>query len=163
MGLVMIASSLSGAASINSSGVPHLVRTETVESLSKEVLPKEEDKNSSADRNSAVEKYVRSYFSDIPIMVEIAKCESRFRQFEKDGKVLRGEQNNLDFGVMQINDYYHGEDSEKLGLDTETLEGNTAYARFLYEKYGVQPWSSSSKCWSKTIAYSEYKELAINK
>jgi hypothetical protein len=94
-------------------------------------------------------------------LVEIAKCESRFRQYDKDGDVLRGEKNRLDRGVMQINEYYHNEDSEKLGFNILTLEGNTAYGRYLFEKYGVQPWISSSKCWGKTVAYSQYKNLAV--
>lgn len=121
---------------------------------------KEERKNS-----ITAEEYVRNYFSDIPIMIEISKCESRFRQYDKDGKVLRGVVNDLDVGVMQINQYYHDADSDKLGYDIMTIEGNTAYARHLFEKRGVQPWSSSSPCWEKTLAYSEYmkKELALNK
>jgi hypothetical protein len=108
------------------------------------------------------EEYVRNYFSDIPIMVEIAKCESRFRQNDKNGDTLRGEKNSSDRGVMQINEYFHNENSDKLGYDILTIEGNTAYARHLFEKYGVKPWSSSIKCWGRTAAYSEYKsELAI--
>ena len=63
---------------------------------------------------------------------------------------------------MQINEYYHNQNSDKLGYDILTLEGNTAYARYLFEKYGVKPWISSAKCWNKTVAYSEYKiELAM--
>jgi len=104
----------------------------------------------------SAEEYVKNYFSDVPIMIEIAKCESRFRQFDKNGDVLRGEKNRLDRGVMQINEFYHSESSDKLGFDIMTIEGNTAYARYLFEKFGVKPWSSSSKCWAKTIAYSEY-------
>ena len=128
-----------------------------------EVSPRE-DKKVLINRNAKVEEYVRNYFSDIPILVEVAKCESRFRQYNNEsGGVLRGEINSLDRGVMQINEYYHNEDSEKLGFNILTLEGNAAYARYLYEKYGVKPWNSSSKCWSKTTAYSEYKtdELAM--
>ncbi len=108
-----------------------------------------------------VEKYVRNYFSDIPVMVEIARCESRFRQYGENGEVLRGEQNSLDRGVMQINEYYHSTDSDKLGYDILTIEGNTAYGRHLFEKYGVRPWQSSVGCWGRTSAYSEYKELAV--
>lgn len=114
-------------------------------------------------KSMTVEEYVRTYFSDIPVMTEIAKCESRFRQYDSRGVVLRGEKNILDRGVMQINEYYHNENSEKLGYDILTLEGNTAYARHLFEKYGVKPWKSSSKCWGKTVAYSEFIELAMNK
>ena len=109
----------------------------------------------------AVEEYIRNYFSDIPIMIEIARCESQFRQYDKSGKVLRGVVNDLDRGVMQINEYYHNETSVKLGYDILTTEGNTAYARALFEKYGVKPWSSSSRCWAKTTAYAEYKGLAM--
>lgn len=128
------------------------------------VLPASESKievESKKQKDISVEEYVRNYFSDIPIMIEIARCESQFRQYDKSGQVLRGEVNNLDRGVMQINQYYHDHTSDGLGYDILTLEGNTAYARVLYEKSGVKPWASSSKCWSKTTAYSEYKELAM--
>ena len=96
-------------------------------------------------------------------MVEIARCESRFRQYDKSGNVLRGEENRLDRGVMQINEYYHIKNSKKLGYDVLTLEGNTSYARALFEKYGVRPWKSSTPCWGRTVAYSEYNDLAINR
>ena len=128
----------------------------------KETLPSE-DKKVSIERTITVEEYIGNYFADIPVMIEIAKCESRFRQHDKNGGVLRGEENSLDRGVMQINEFYHNENSSKLGYDILTLEGNTAYARVLFEKYGVKPWKSSSKCWGRTIAYSEYKDLAMNK
>jgi hypothetical protein len=128
----------------------------------KETLP-DENKKVSTERTMTVEEYVRNYFSDIPVMIEIAKCESRFRQHDVSGDVLRGEKNDLDRGVMQINEYFHNDNSEKLGYDIMTIEGNTAYARYLFDKYGVKPWLSSSRCWGKTVAYSEYnKELAIN-
>jgi hypothetical protein len=122
-----------------------------------------ENKKVPTDRNIMIEEYVRNYFSDIPVMVEIARCESRFRHYGSDGNVLRGEENSLDRGVMQINEFYHEATSSKLGYDIRTLEGNTSYARVLFEKYGVRPWVSSSKCWGKTVAYSEYEELALQK
>ena len=109
-----------------------------------------------AQNSITAEEYVRNYFSDISVMVEVARCESRFRQYDKTGGVLRGEVNSLDRGVMQINEHYHGEDSLKLGYDILTIEGNTAYARYLYEKYGLRPWKSSSSCWGKTLAYSKF-------
>lgn len=100
------------------------------------------------------EDAVNQYFSDLPIMVDIAHCESRFRQTDKAGNIFRGEVNHYDVGVMQINELYHLEDSKKLGYDIYTLKGNMAYARYLYEKQGARPWMSSSPCWaqSKTIA-----------
>lgn len=103
-----------------------------------------------------VEAHVRDYFSDIPILAEVARCESHFTQFTKSGKVLRGTAVREDVGVMQINETYHLEAAKKLGLDIYTLDGNLAYARHLYESedkggkgLGARPWLASSKCWSK--------------
>lgn len=97
---------------------------------------------------------VEQYFSDLPIMIDIARCESRFRQHNKNGDVLRGELTPADVGVMQINERFHLRESKKLGYDIHTLEGNMAYARYLYEKQGARPWLASSQCWAK------YSDLA---
>jgi hypothetical protein len=95
-----------------------------------------------------VEEMVKEYFKDSPIMTKIAWCESRNRQFEKDGKtVYTGRIDADDTGVMQINKYYHLKTATKLGINLDTVEGNMAYAKYLYEKEGTVPWNSSSKCW----------------
>lgn len=104
-----------------------------------------------------VHEYVSSYFADIPVMVDIAGCESKFRQFDKNGNVLRGDVPQ-DVGVMQVNEYYHGKEAANLGIDLYTIEGNVEFARYLYEKEGTTPWLSSSKCWKAVQA----KELAAN-
>ena len=95
-----------------------------------------------------VEKFVNDYFADIPVLAKIAKCESRYRQFNSEGEVLRGKQNRYDRGVMQINVLYHAQTAEELGLDIHNIDDNVAYARYLYEKEGAKPWMSSSKCWA---------------
>ncbi len=106
----------------------------------------------STDRQ-VIEKYLREHFADTPILIEIARCESTFSQFDKDGNVVRGRVNPADVGVMQINEKYHLETAKKLGYDIHTVEGNVLYAKYLYEKYGSDPWSASSPCWSKaTVA-----------
>lgn len=94
-----------------------------------------------------LEKKARNYFKDEPILVEIARCESSFRHLDKNGKILRGVVNKGDLGLMQINEYYHADRAESLGLDLKTLEGNMAYAKDLYRREGGRPWSSSAKCW----------------
>lgn len=99
-----------------------------------------------------IEAYVRREFSNTPILVEIARCESTFRQFDDVGRVLRGKVNKADIGVMQINEMYHSEAADKLGTDIYSVEGNVAFAKYLYKKYGTSPWSSSSKCWSASAA-----------
>ena len=103
------------------------------------------------------ESYIRHYFADLPIMVDIAYCESRFRQVDEKGQILRGTVNWYDVGVMQINLNYHGNDAKKSGLNLYTLEGNVGYARELYEKQGTDPWVHSSKCWKQSPAL----ELAV--
>lgn len=95
------------------------------------------------------EEFVRDYFQDTPLLAEIARCESSFRQYDATGNVLRGKVNKGDIGVMQINKYYHEDDAQKLGIDIYTLQGNLEYAKFLYGKYGDKPWVSSSKCWKQ--------------
>lgn len=95
------------------------------------------------------EQYVRSYFADIPVMIDISRCESKFRQFGPNGKVLRGD-NPDDFGIMQINQHYHRAEAEAMNLDINTIEGNVAFARFLYEREGTMPWLSSSRCWASS-------------
>ena len=97
----------------------------------------------------SVQQFARTYFADIPIMIDIARCESKCRQFDADGNVLRGKVNTGDIGLMQINEGYHSEAAAKLGVDINTIEGNAAYARYLYNREGTQPWISSSKCWGK--------------
>jgi len=98
------------------------------------------------------EAAVRAYFSDIPVMVQVARCESTFRHTLADGSVLRGLVDNRDIGVMQINTGYHGDAATAMGLDLTNLQDNMAYARHLYETQGVQPWSASRACWGNTVA-----------
>ena len=95
-----------------------------------------------------VEEYIASYFPEEPIMQKVAFCESRFRQFGESGTPLRGIVNSSDVGLFQINEYYHGETAEKLGIDLHSLQGNLEYARYLYDREGTQPWSASKPCWS---------------
>ncbi|MEK7613883.1 MAG: hypothetical protein AAB439_03375 [Patescibacteria group bacterium] len=96
--------------------------------------------------------YVREYFSDTPLLADIAWCESRMRHLDKNGQVLRGTVDGDDVGVMQINTRYHGEKAEELGLNLYSLQGNLEYAEYLYEKQGSKPWLASSPCWGKLAA-----------
>lgn len=98
------------------------------------------------------QEYVADYFADEPIMIDIASCESHFHQYDSDGSVYRGTVNHGDVGVMQVNEYYHADIAKKLGLDLYTIQGNVAYARYLYEKEGTQPWVSSKPCWGPKAA-----------
>jgi hypothetical protein len=99
--------------------------------------------------NDGIELYVRNRFTNHPVLAEIARCESQFRQYGKTGAALRGTVVPSDIGVMQVNEYFHGDAAKKLGFDLHTIDGNLNYAEWLYEHQGVQPWSASRFCWAK--------------
>ncbi len=96
----------------------------------------------------SAEQYVRNYYADEPILAKISYCESKFKQYDGNGNILRGMVYH-DVGVMQINETYHKVAAEKMGLDIYTFDGNLAYAKWLYEKEGTSPWSASEHCWSQ--------------
>lgn len=100
--------------------------------------------------NDHVQATVKEYFKDTPLMIQIARCESTYRQYNADGTPFRGIVNNKDVGVMQINEHYHLARSKKLGMDIHTLEGNLAYGKLLFKEQGGQPWSASRPCWGKS-------------
>jgi hypothetical protein len=104
-----------------------------------------------ATSTSDIKKITLEFFKNTPILAEIARCESEFRQYGTDGP-LRGRVNSKDVGVMQINERYHSARSKQLGMDIHTLEGNLKYGALLYQEQGSQPWSASRSCWSKASA-----------
>lgn len=136
----MLVASVTGANSVD------IASLDSIESAN---VAEESIKNEAQEEPKTVEETVNEYFKDTPILSKVAFCESRYRQFDAEGQVLRGVVNPKDVGVMQINEDYHKIASQKLGLDIYTLEGNLAYAKHLYESQGVSPWVHSSKCWSK--------------
>lgn len=108
--------------------------------------------NAAMVKPQTLEELVRNYYSDTPILAEVARCESQFRHYGKNGNIIRGITNTKDVGVMQINEIYHNDKAEALGLDIYSLEGNLEYAKYLYEKEGTKPWRSSAKCWNRELA-----------
>ncbi len=106
-----------------------------------------------------VQEFVTSYFTDIPVMVDIARCESRFRQFDKQGNVLKNSTGSSAVGVFQIMSSVHAGIADKMEVDINTLDGNVVYARQLYQDQGTAPWNSSKACWGKSKAA---QALAVN-
>ena len=84
------------------------------------------------------------------VLERIAWCESRNRQFDKNGKPLRGTLNYHDMGKFQINMRFWEEEAKKLGLDLSTEEGNEAMALEIYRRQGTKPWNGSKACWQNT-------------
>ena len=97
----------------------------------------------------AIEKKVREFFKATPTMIEIARCESKFRQYTDSGNPLRS---NGMIGVFQFYESIHAPGAKALGLDLATLDGNLGYAKHVYEAQGTTPWNGSSFCW-ETASY----------
>lgn len=159
MGLLMVISSFTGS----STGVMPVIVPQIDSAVIKQIENKKSVEEIMNDVNGVMstEAYINQYFSDIPIMIRIAKCESTFRHLDPDGDIHRGKANNADVGVMQINEFYHLDQSIKENLNIYTLEGNVSYARELYEKKGTKPWIASKSCWGKYEAGSKILAVKI--
>lgn len=86
-----------------------------------------------------IERLVREEFKDAPIMVEVARCESGFKNVPSP---------TGDFGPYQVNQV-HLKTLAEMELDRTKVEDNIKYARYLYMKNGLRDWQNSKGCWGK--------------
>ncbi|MBI3984301.1 hypothetical protein HY346_03305 [Candidatus Microgenomates bacterium] len=87
-------------------------------------------------------------YKDFALLVRIAKAESGFSQFEKDGETVRyGRVNKNDRGLFQINSRWHKKPCADKGWDIETADGNMRCAIALYKREGTKPWNWSKAGW----------------
>lgn len=108
-----------------------------------------------------VEDTVRTFFEDTPVMIDIARCESKFRQFNTDGSVLRGGWGGGMVGVYQFYERIHAAAALALGFDLSTLEGNLGYAKHVYITQGTAPWDSAKACWQEKTVQSGYQQTDV--
>ncbi len=102
--------------------------------------------------NIDVESAVRAEFAeDAPIMIDIARCESKHRQYTDAGNPLYGGYQGRMVGIFQVYSDIHLSYAASLGMDVESVEGNIDYARHLYDREGTRPWLSSMSCWGKEV------------
>jgi len=139
--LALFTASAVSATAVPETAYGHIAMTEEVVTTGGETNP-----------SLNTEKIVRSYFQDIPVMIEIARCESTFRHELNDGSVLQGRVDPADTGVMQINKRYHQATATAMDLNLDDIYHNMAYARHLYETQGTRPWGASAPCWGNTLA-----------
>ncbi|MBY0310121.1 hypothetical protein K2Q16_03185 [Patescibacteria group bacterium] len=99
-----------------------------------------------------VEGLIRERFKEVPAMIEIARCESKFRQYNRDGSVLRGGVGGGMVGVYQFFESVHEPGASALGHNLHTLEGNVAYAEHVHDTQGTTPWNSSRLCWDVPVS-----------
>lgn len=105
-----------------------------------------------ATTNDGIQALIQSYFPDnYAVMIAIAQCESGLREFKSDGTVLRGG-DGVALGVFQINEKSHAARAVSMGLDINTSNGNIAYAKYLYDHSGTDPWVTAYSCWNKSGA-----------
>jgi hypothetical protein len=100
--------------------------------------------------NAGVEAQVRSYFASEPVMIAIASCESSFRQFDSSGNPLSNGSGDV-VGIFQISSSSHAAIALSMGMNIDTVAGNMAYANYLYQKEGTDPWISSFACWDPMV------------
>ena len=86
---------------------------------------------------------------EIPLLDKICQAESGGKQFKANGSVTRGLVNPSDIGICQINEPLWNDQARKLGYDIYTEAGNKAMAKWLFVRYGSQPWSASKHIWNK--------------
>ena len=86
-----------------------------------------------------IEEKIREEFTDAPIMIQIARCESGFKNVPS---------RTGDYGPFQINQV-HLRTLNRLGLDRTNVDDNISYARYLYNQGGTSAWYMSRHCWNK--------------
>jgi len=89
-----------------------------------------------------IKKEIETVFPGLPIMLEVARCESEYRV-----KAYNPTNNSNDKGIFQISERYHGDRVEQLGLDMYNPAENIRFARMLYDERGLDPWIHSKHCW----------------
>ena len=84
---------------------------------------------------------------DIPVMFQVARCESQFQQTDEQGNPLKGKLTPLDRGLFQISLQWHQEELDRRGLNVHKLEDNVKFASILYYRNGLSDWKASKSCW----------------
>jgi len=114
-----------------------------------QVIPQKEIKIEVRYTEEGIIERVKQEFKDAPIMVEVARCESRFKPAAHNTKLNKD--GTTDGGIFQLNSV-HDEELALLGLDKFDPEDNIKFTRLLYDRSGLRPWESSRGCWGKYIA-----------
>lgn len=82
-----------------------------------------------------------------PVMKRIAKCESKGLHYWDGQVVVRANTNKtVDIGKYQINSIWN-DTASKMGLDLTKESDNEAFAMYIYENFGTEPWKYSRHCW----------------
>lgn len=92
-----------------------------------------------------------------PVLVPVCSCESTGspynepQQYTSDGSLVRGHITPSDWGMCQISTRYWLEESQELGYDLTTEDGNIRMANHIYQNYGIEHWNASRRCWGSVV------------
>lgn len=84
------------------------------------------------------------YDIDIDLAVKIIGCESGFQLYATNTQSVVG----ADYGLFQINSYWHGAAMKKMNLDILDWRDSLTYGFKLLESRGTKDWKWSKHCWS---------------
>lgn len=74
---------------------------------------------------------------------------------ESSGNPLAYNSTSKDHGLFQINEYWHSEKMENMGLSIKNPIDNYIYGLYLLRIQGTEPWKASRGCWSKLTKMGE--------
>lgn len=85
------------------------------------------------------------------MVASIIYCESGWNENIIGLNKRNGEVWSKDFGLFQLNDFYHKKEALNMGYDITDPEHNIIYGMYLLRTQGIQPWSNQTtlKCISR--------------
>lgn len=86
---------------------------------------------------------ISAVFGAHSIMHRVFYCESGGRQYYDNGELIVSPTH--DFGIAQIS-WIHEEEATRLGYDIMTPVGNVLFAKYLYNRNGINDWYASNGC-----------------
>lgn len=116
---------------------------------SKEVIVEEVKEIKTID--SEITRLSVEYKVDEKLVRAIIKCESSMYGSAINHNKIDGVVWSSDWGLMQINDYYHKDTMLKLGLDIKDEYDSLEYGIMLLANEGTKHWKASESCWKHNV------------
>lgn len=94
----------------------------------------------------------KKYGQNESLVRKIIDCESDYRQGDTHKNYnKKGEVWSIDWGLWQINDYWHLKDATRMGYDVRyNWKDNLEYGFIILKRDGAMAhWSASAYCWNK--------------
>ena len=85
---------------------------------------------------------------DETLVRKVIKCEGSVYGGLTHENKRKGVVWSRDWGPLQVNDFYHQSNMEKLGMDIHDDFDSLEYGLMLMKTQGLSPWKASKSCWS---------------